>query len=65
MECIQNEKKVLNRDINKLNWRFNQIYLSDQKPGHLLYDTHHPSIIYVYIYIYIYICISNWFVYPK
>ena len=39
MECIQNEKKVLNTDINKLNWRFNQIFFSDHKPGHLLYDT--------------------------
>ena len=30
-------KKVLNTDINKLNWRFNQIFFSDHKPGHLLY----------------------------
>ena len=37
MECIQNEKKVLSTEINKLNWRFNQIFFSDHKPGHLLY----------------------------
>ena len=30
-------KKVLNTDINKLNWRFNQIFFTDHKPGHLLY----------------------------
>ena len=29
-------KKVLNTDINKLNWRFNQIFLVSQKPGLLL-----------------------------
>ena len=32
------KKKVLNTDINKLNWRFNQIFFSDHKPGQLLYD---------------------------
>ena len=38
MECIQNEKKVSNTDINKLNWRFKHIYFfSDHKPGHLPY----------------------------
>ena len=37
MECIQIEKKVLNTDINKLNWRFNQIFFLDHKPGRLLY----------------------------
>ena len=31
-------KKVLNTNINKLNWRFNQIFFSDHKPRHLLYD---------------------------
>ena len=30
-------KKVLNTDRNKLNWRFNQTFFSDHKPGHLLY----------------------------
>ena len=31
------KKKVLNTDINKLNWRFNQIFFSDHKLGYLLY----------------------------
>ena len=35
-------KKVLNTDINKLNWRFNQIFFSDHKPGHLLYGIMEP-----------------------
>ena len=37
-ECIQNEKKVLNTDINKLNWRFNQIFFSDHKPVFMVED---------------------------
>ena len=45
MECIQNEKKVLNTDINKLNWRFNQIFFSDHKTGHLLYVNRSISLI--------------------
>ena len=40
-------KKVLNTDINKLNWRFNKIFFSDHKPGHLLYGRGHETMVMV------------------